>query len=64
MQQFLYTLAIIFSVYLISFALINIRHIFTGNKFRGTCASANPALEKKIGGCGCGKTDGSACENA
>ncbi len=65
MQQFLYTLVIIFGVYLISFALINIRHIFTGKKIKGTCVSDNPAVANQIGvTCSCGgDSSESSCEN-
>lgn len=56
MQQFLYTLVIIFAVFGVSFMLINLRHIVTGNEFRGTCASNNPMLKDELGDCTmCGK---------
>ena len=55
-------LAIVFGVFGISFILINIRHIFTGNEFRGTCASNNPMLKDQIGECTvCGRKPGEAC---
>lgn len=64
MEQFLYTLAIIFSVYLISFLMINIRLIFTGNQFRGTCASSNELMADKGGNCSvCGSTPEEVCKN-
>jgi hypothetical protein len=63
MSEFLYTLVIIFGVFLISFALINIRHIFTGQEFRGTCSTNNPMLKNKIGECGvCGKKPEEQCK--
>ncbi len=61
--QFLYTLLIIFGVFGISFALINIRHIVTGNEFRGTCSTNNPFLKNQIGECTvCGKAPEEACK--
>jgi len=63
MSQFLYTLLIIFSVFGISFMLINIRYIVTGNEFRGTCATNNPMLKNQIGECTvCGKTPEQDCQ--
>lgn len=62
-MEFLYTLIIIFGVMGLSFALINIRHIFTGNEFRGTCATNNPMLKNEIGECTvCGKTPSADCD--
>lgn len=62
-MEFLYTLGIIFTVFAVSFALINIRHIFTGNEFRGTCATNNPMLKNEIGDCSvCGKTPEEECK--
>ena len=56
MNEFLYTLIIIFSAVGISFMLINIQQIVTGKEFRGTCATNNPLLKNKVGECGvCGK---------
>lgn len=55
-MEFLYILGIIFGFFLLAFAMINIRHIFTGQEFRGTCANNNPMLKNQIGECGvCGK---------
>jgi len=63
MNEFLYTLLIIFGVFGISFALINLKHIFTGNEFRGTCASNNPMLKEELGECSlCGKQADEACK--
>lgn len=63
MNQFIFTFAIIFGVFLISFLLINIRHIVTGNEFRGTCATNNPMLKDEIGECSlCGKNPDEACK--
>ncbi len=63
MSQFLYILLIIFTVFGLSFFLINIRYIFTGNEFRGTCATNNPMLKNEIGECTvCGKTPEQDCQ--
>jgi len=63
MDQFLYTLVVVFGFILVSFFLINLRHIFTGQEFRGTCASNNPMLSKEIGECSvCGSKPGEACQ--
>lgn len=63
MMSFLYIFIIIFGFFAISFALINIRHIVTGNEFRGTCATNNPMLKNQIGSCEvCGKTADEACK--
>jgi len=63
MSQFLYTLLIIFTVFGLSFMMINIRYIVTGNEFRGTCATNNPMLKNQIGECTvCGKTPEQDCQ--
>jgi len=63
MTELLYIFAIIFSVFLIAFAMINIRHIFTGNEFRGSCASNNPMIKNDMGECGvCGKKPEEDCQ--
>lgn len=55
-MEFLYTLGVILGFFLLAFAMINIRHIFTGQEFRGTCANNNPMLKDQIGECSvCGK---------
>jgi hypothetical protein len=62
-MEFLYVLAIIFVVFGLSFALINIRQLFTGQEFRGTCATNNPMLKSEIGDCTvCGRKEGEACQ--
>ena len=63
MSTFLYTLVIVFGVFAISFAMINIRYILTGNEFRGTCASNNPMLKTNLGDCSvCGKKPEEECK--
>jgi hypothetical protein len=62
-MQFLYTAAIIFLFFGISFALINIRHLLTGKEFRGTCSTNNPMIKNTFGDCTvCGKTADEACK--
>ncbi|GLR15658.1 hypothetical protein [Portibacter lacus] len=63
MNELLYTMLIIFGVFGISFLLINIRHIVTGNEFRGTCATNNPMLKSEIGECTvCGRSPDEECK--
>ncbi|TVQ47849.1 MAG: hypothetical protein EA362_06065 [Saprospirales bacterium] len=63
-MEFLATLLIILAFVGAAFFLINIRHIFTGQEFRGTCASNSPFLKEKLGGeCSvCGKGPDEACK--
>ncbi|MBB4077707.1 hypothetical protein GGR28_000308 [Lewinella aquimaris] len=62
-MSFLTLFAVIFAVFGLSFVLINIRHLITGDEFRGTCASNNPMLKNKIGKCDvCGKTPEEDCQ--
>jgi hypothetical protein len=63
MSQFLVMLLIIGATFGVSFILINIRHIFTGNEFRGTCASNNPMIKNNLGECTvCGKMPEEDCK--
>lgn len=63
MLEFLYMFAGILAVFLVSFILINLRHVVTGNEFRGTCASNNPMLKSNIGDCTvCGKKPEEECK--
>jgi len=63
MNELLYTFIIIFSTFLIAFALINIRQIFTGKEFRGTCATNNPMIKNSLGECNvCGKKPDEECK--
>ncbi len=63
-MAFFYVFGIIFVTFALAFALINIRHIFTGNEFRGTCATNNPMVREKTGGACpvCGSQAGEKCE--
>ena len=63
MSEFLLTLGIVFVVFGISFLLINIRYMVTGNEFRGTCATNNPMIKNEIGECSlCGKKPEEECK--
>lgn len=63
MNEFFYTLLIVFVVFGLSFIMINIRQIVTGKEFRGTCATNNPMLKNEIGECGvCGKKPEEDCK--
>lgn len=63
MNEFLYTLVIIFGVFAISFIMINIRYIVSGQEFRGTCATNNPMIKNNLGECGvCGKKPDEDCK--
>jgi hypothetical protein len=56
-------LAIIGGVFGLSFILINIRQILTGQEFRGTCSTNNPMLKNQIGDCQvCGKKGEEVCK--
>lgn len=63
MHTFLPIFLIILVVFGVSFILINLRQIVTGQDFRGSCASNNPMLKDDVGDCGlCGKKAGEACQ--
>jgi hypothetical protein len=62
-MEFLYVLGLIFGLFILSFIMINLRHIITGNEFRGTCASNNPMLKDQLGECTvCGRKVGEECQ--
>lgn len=62
-MEFLKILLIIFAIFGISFLLMNIRYIFKGEEFRGSCASNSPFLKNKLGDCNvCGKKSDEACK--
>jgi len=62
-MEFLYIFAIIFVVFGVSFILINIRHIVTGQEFRGTCSTNNPMIKNNFGDCTvCGKKADEVCK--
>lgn len=63
MEQFLYMILIAFGFIAIAFFMINIRQIFTGKEFHGTCGSQNAVLRNKIGECSiCGSKVGEPCK--
>ena len=63
MQEFLYILIVIFGFFGLAFLLLNLRQIFTGQEFRGTCASNNPMLKNQLGECTvCGKKPQEDCK--
>lgn len=62
MAEFIKILAIIFVIFGASFLLMNIRHIFTGQEFRGSCASNNPMIKNDLGECTvCGRKPDEDC---
>ncbi len=57
-------IGIMFVVFGLSFLMLNIRQIFTGQEFRGSCASNNPMVKDRFGACTtCGAKVGDACQN-
>ena len=62
-MSYLYVLALVFGVFAISFAMINLRQLMTGKEFRGTCATNNPMLKNQVGECSvCGKSPDEDCK--
>jgi hypothetical protein len=62
-MEFLYVFLLIFVVFGVSFVLINLRQVVTGQEFRGTCSSNNPMLKNEIGECTvCGKKPDEECK--
>ena len=62
-MEFLAVAAIIFAVFGVSFILINLRHVVSGQEFRGTCSTNNPMLKNEIGECTvCGRQPGEECK--
>ncbi len=62
-MEFLYVFLLIFVVFGVSFVLINLRQVVTGQEFRGTCSSNNPMLKNEIGECTvCGKKPEEECK--
>ena len=63
LSSILTTFVVAFAALMIAFLLINIRQVFTGKDFRGTCAQNNPLLKSKIGECTvCGKKPEEECQ--
>ncbi len=62
-MEFLYVFLLIFVVFGVSFVLINLRNVVTGQEFRGTCSTNNPMLKNEIGECTvCGKKPEEECK--
>ncbi len=62
-MEFIAIFGIIFFVFGLSFIMINLRQVVTGQEFRGTCASNNPMLKDNFGDCSvCGKTPEEDCK--
>jgi hypothetical protein len=58
-----YQLAVIFGLFAVGILLMNVRYIFTGKEFHGSCASNNPLIKNKFGECSvCGKKPEEACK--
>jgi len=63
MNQFLVSFLIIFGFFAVAFATLNIRQIFTGKEFRGTCATNNPMIKDQHGSCSvCGASPEEQCK--
>ena len=63
LMEFLSTFIVIGGAFGIAFLLINIIHIFTGQEFRGSCASNNPMIKNEMGECNvCGRVPGEDCQ--
>ena len=61
--QFLSMFGIVAAVILGFYLTMNLRYWFTGEEFRGTCASNNPMLKDELGECTlCGKRVGEDCK--
>lgn len=57
------SILVAFAALFIAVLMINIRHIFTGKEFRGTCAQNNPMLKNQIGECSvCGRKPEEECK--
>ena len=62
-MNLLVLIGVTFATLFIAFLMINIRQIFTGQDFRGTCAQNNPLLKNQIGECEvCGRKPEEACK--
>jgi hypothetical protein len=62
-MEFIYVFLLIFVVFGVSFVLINLRQVVTGQEFRGSCSSNNPMLKNEIGECTvCGKKPEEDCK--
>jgi len=63
MSEFLSTFGIVAGVIGMFYITMNLRYWFTGEEFRGTCASNNPMLKDQLGDCTlCGKKADEVCK--
>ena len=63
MANMAYQLLIIFGLFAICILLMNVRYLFTGKEFHGSCASNNPLIKNNFGECTvCGKKPEEACK--
>jgi hypothetical protein len=63
MMTFLMTFGVTLGILLLCMAGMNLRFIFQGKEFRGSCGHNNPMLKAKIGDCQlCGKKADEACK--
>lgn len=63
MATMLYQIAIIFGLFGLGILMLNIRYLFTGKEFHGSCASNNPLIKNKFGECTvCGKKPEEDCK--
>jgi hypothetical protein len=63
MATMLYQFAMIFGLIGLGILMLNIRYIFTGKEFHGSCASNNPLIKNKFGECTvCGKKPEEECK--
>lgn len=62
-MSYIYVLGLVFAVFGVAFAMINLRQLMTGKEFRGTCATNNPMLKNQVGDCTvCGKKPEEDCK--
>lgn len=63
LTQTLATFGVAFGALLIGFMMMNIRYVFKGESFRGSCAQNNPMLKNQIGECQvCGRKPEEECK--
>lgn len=61
-MELLAIIAVVFVAFGLSFLLLNIRQVVTGEEFRGTCATNNPMVKNNFGECRtCGAKVGDDC---
>jgi hypothetical protein len=62
-MELLTTFLVILGAFLVAFLMINIRYIFKGEPFRGTCAQNNAKLKNEFGECSvCGRKPEEECQ--